>query len=215
MNYTLHYERLINRAPNEKPLDIYTEGHHIIPRCMGGTDEDGIVYLTPEEHYVAHQLLIKIHPNHYGLVYAAGMMCVDKSGHRINNKCFGWLKRRLSESRKGNKHSEESKRKMSNAKRGRKCPPRSEEYRRKMSDAQKRIGNRPPSGKGITGRKFTEEHKRKLSELKKGIVRSEETKRKISEAAKGNKGRVGQKLTEEHKRKISEAAKKRRNIVTA
>jgi hypothetical protein len=50
MDYTCHYNKLIERAPKIKPLNYYTEGHHIKPRCMGGTNADGIAYLTPEEH---------------------------------------------------------------------------------------------------------------------------------------------------------------------
>ena len=94
MNYIAHYERLIERAPKEKPLDLYTEGHHIIPRCMGGADIiENIVFLTPEEHYVAHQLLVKIHPNNPNLVYAV----VKMSGSRFsNNKLYGWVKKKLS-----------------------------------------------------------------------------------------------------------------------
>jgi len=51
--------------------------------------------------------------------------------------------------------SEETRRKMSVARKGRKLPPRSEETRRRISEANK-------------GRIFSEEHKRKLLEAKKG-----------------------------------------------
>jgi len=40
---------------------------------------------------VAHQLLIKIYPEHRGLVHAAVMMCVGRT-----NKLYGWLRRRMS-----------------------------------------------------------------------------------------------------------------------
>lgn len=65
---------------------------------MGGTDDPvNIVELTPEEHYVAHQLLVKIYPNNKGLIWAAILM----TGHptvkeRTNNKIYGWLKRKWS-----------------------------------------------------------------------------------------------------------------------
>jgi len=95
MNYKKHYDILIERARNRN-LDSYTENHHIIPRCMGGTDDpENLVRLTPEEHYVAHQLLVKIY-NNYSLVHAAVMMA-STSKHLIgrNNKLYGWLRRRL------------------------------------------------------------------------------------------------------------------------
>lgn len=42
----------------------YTEKHHIIPRCLGGSDEqENIVKLTAREHYIAHLLLTKMFPN--------------------------------------------------------------------------------------------------------------------------------------------------------
>lgn len=62
--------------------------HHIIPKCIGGTnDRNNIVALTPEEHYVAHQLLVKIHPTNDKLIFAAHRMGTS------NNKLYGWLRR--------------------------------------------------------------------------------------------------------------------------
>jgi len=70
-------------------------------------------------------------------------------------------------------HSEESKRKMSEAMKGENSPnygkSLSEETRRKMSEARKN-----PS----------EETRRKMSEVQRGRTHSEETKRKISETLK-------------------------------
>lgn len=41
--------------------ECYCESHHILPRSMGGSDDEGnLVNLTPREHYVAHRLLTKI-----------------------------------------------------------------------------------------------------------------------------------------------------------
>ena len=94
--------------------------------------------------------------------------------------------------------SEETKRKMSEAKRGKSHP---EEVKRKMSEAQKRRKRSP----------MTEETKRKISEAKKGKSTwnkgkslSEETKRKMSKVRKGKPGR---KQSEETKRRISETLK--------
>jgi hypothetical protein len=100
MNYLIIYNNLINRAiARDKPL-LYTENHHIVPRCMGGKDNiPNLVRLTPEEHYVAHQLLVKIYPDNHLLIYAATMMCVQGTSHnkhRSGNKLYGWLRRRLS-----------------------------------------------------------------------------------------------------------------------
>lgn len=93
MDYKKHYDSLITRAQH-RIIASYTENHHIIPRCMGGSDDsNNLVRLTPEEHYVAHQLLIKIHPENMALINAAIMM-IPK---RPSNKLYGWLKRRFVE----------------------------------------------------------------------------------------------------------------------
>lgn len=93
MNYHKIYESLVERGRIRK-LECYTESHHIIPRCMGGSDDkENLVDLTPEEHYLAHQLLVKMHPNNHALVKAASMMIPN----RPSNKMYGWLKRRFSE----------------------------------------------------------------------------------------------------------------------
>lgn len=52
MDYQKHYNRLINRA-RFRLLEGYTEKHHIVPKCMHGTDDaNNIVILLPEEHVV-------------------------------------------------------------------------------------------------------------------------------------------------------------------
>jgi hypothetical protein len=96
MNYKKIYDQLILRGQT-RTLNEYSERHHIIPRCMGGTDEpENLVRLTPEEHYVAHQLLVKIHPNNHDLVRAATFMTTHSTDARVNNKLFGWLRRKSS-----------------------------------------------------------------------------------------------------------------------
>ena len=94
MNYIKHYDILVSRAKNRN-LDVYTEKHHIIPKCIGGTDDlTNIVELTPEEHYVAHQLLIKMYPDNRKLIHAAVMMTVDNlTNRRRTNKLYGWLRK--------------------------------------------------------------------------------------------------------------------------
>ena len=106
MDYHKIYNSLILRAKN-RSLEIYTESHHVVPRCMGGSDHpDNLVDLTPEEHYVAHQLLVKIYPSEKKLIKAAQMMIPN----RPTNKLYGWLRRRFSEvqseSQKGSGNSQ-------------------------------------------------------------------------------------------------------------
>lgn len=120
MNYRRHYNALINRA-RTRVLSEYVETHHIIPRCMGGPDEkSNLVDLLPEEHFVAHQLLVKLYPEVPKLVYALARL--SAGGSKGNNKLYGWIRRRISKERsiamKGHtiwvdrKHTDESKLKI-------------------------------------------------------------------------------------------------------
>lgn len=95
MDYTWHYQNLITRAKKRTKPEI-TERHHIIPRSIGGSNEkENLVYLTPEEHFVAHQLLVKVYPEHsFQLTYALNMMTVDSPTTPRSNKRYGWIKRR-------------------------------------------------------------------------------------------------------------------------
>jgi hypothetical protein len=94
MNYKKHYELLISRGKN-RVLEGYVEKHHIVPQCMGGGDErENLVQLTPEEHYVAHQLLLKMYPNIWGLSHATQLMTTHHTDSRTTNKLFGWIRRR-------------------------------------------------------------------------------------------------------------------------
>lgn len=97
MNYQRIYNQLIERA-KIRVLECYTEMHHIIPKCVGGSDNsNNLVALTPEEHFLAHQLLLKIYPHNDKLVYACARMTQHNTNFRINNKMYGWLKRKKSE----------------------------------------------------------------------------------------------------------------------
>ncbi|APC25574.1 GIY-YIG catalytic domain-containing endonuclease [Only Syngen Nebraska virus 5] len=106
-------------------------------------------------------------------------------------------KKKMSESRSGEKHhfygkthTEESKKKMSEVHIGKKL---SEEAKKKLSDYN-------------TGKILTEEHKKKLSEAHTGKKHTGESKKKMSEAKLGDKNYLyGKERTDETKKKIGEA----------
>jgi hypothetical protein len=233
MDYSKIYINLIERA-KIRILEGYSEKHHIVPRCMGGDNQiRNIVKLTAPEHFLAHQLLVRIYPKNAKLVFAARMMTFNTPQHKRNNKMYGWLRRKFIESQtgrvisekarenmikasKGNGSkvghvvSEETKKKISEANRGK---VRSEDAKRRMSEFRK--GKRASEE---TKRKMSEsmkkkvpgpvsdETKLKLSESHKGKTPSDETKRKMSEARKGKT------MSEKTKRKLSEIAKNRHPI---
>jgi|AntAceMinimDraft_18_1070375.scaffolds.fasta_scaffold03807_15 group I intron endonuclease len=114
------------------------------------------------------------------------------------------------------KHSEETKRKMSIAKKGKKLSEqhiknlKGKNKGKKHSLEQNIIHNKKISGKNnfMYGKKHSEETKRKMSESNKGQKRSEETKKRLSESHKGKiTWMKGKKHTEETKKKMSESHK--------
>lgn len=49
----------------------YHERHHIVPKCMGGTDDkDNLIDLFAREHFEAHRMLALENPDNEKLVYA-------------------------------------------------------------------------------------------------------------------------------------------------
>lgn len=190
VNYSKIYSDLIESAklrPDVPLLNGYLEKHHIIPQSMGGSDnKDNIVSLTAREHFIAHWLLWKIHRNEK-MAYAFKMMCV--SGNHMNRyyNSRGYLAARtaFSRKRKGFQFSLESRKKMSDSQKKTKRPslkgkPLSIEHRRKLSEAKK----------GKKGRVVSEETRRKLSEAKrgkKGHSLSKENLRKMIEAKRAKK----------------------------
>ena len=58
--YTKWYYRIIDNALLRATKQ--DEIHHIIPRCLGGSDvNNNLVHLTYREHYIVHALLCKMH----------------------------------------------------------------------------------------------------------------------------------------------------------
>lgn len=62
MDYQKIYRLIVDRAKNRK-IDGYVEKHHVIPRCLGGSNEkENIVGLSAREHFLCHCLLVKMYP---------------------------------------------------------------------------------------------------------------------------------------------------------
>jgi hypothetical protein len=130
MDYHRIYSQLVSRARN-RVLEGYKERHHVVPRCLGGSNEaSNLVNLTGPEHAVAHLLLVKMYPGNLKLVFAANIMLVNANGIRYpmsRNKQYGWLKEKAAKAmgdvRRGAKNSEESKRKTSAKMKDRKKTP--------------------------------------------------------------------------------------------
>lgn len=173
MDYKRIYNNIIIRG-KDRVLFGYKELHHILPKCLGGLDNDeNLVYLTPEEHYVCHQLLIKIYPDNDKLVYAANMMCI---GPNRNNKLYGWIRRKLTEPK-----SEETKEKM----RKPKPPGFGEKVSKRLRGVPKhyQVWNKGVKGQGA-GIPKSPEHRAKISAANKG------KKKNYTSVPKGHKWEV-------------------------
>ena len=74
MNYSRIYNTIVDRAVSQKRTKgvcTYYERHHIIPRCLGGTNcSSNLVLLTAKEHRIAHACLHLLNPTHPGLALA-------------------------------------------------------------------------------------------------------------------------------------------------
>ncbi len=155
---------------------------------MGGTDDSSnLVKLTPEEHYVAHQLLTKIHPGHHGLLHATMMMCVG----RPSNKLYGWLKRQyrvIAKQRTGSKNGSYGKRWYHN-------PSTLENGKFSIAPNGWTLGRVPSKNTtcetcnqdtGSKTRRFCNEHRPKpLSPTERGFKRTTEMNRHMSSLYKG------------------------------
>lgn len=62
----LAYDALIeeSRMMNlQKTKEVYTEVHHVLPRCMGGTNnKENLVRMLARKHFEAHLYLVKMFP---------------------------------------------------------------------------------------------------------------------------------------------------------
>ena len=183
MNYKKIYDNIINKAKSEnrvKYKGFYYERHHIIPKCLGGSNlKENLVLLTPKEHYICHKLLVEIHPNSKFLWYAVHRMTFSKSSthkrdYRISSKEYERLKIKnaelLSEKMKNYSVSQKTREKISKAGKGRK------------------VWN-----KGVKNC-HSEEVLNKIRNTHIGTHKSQECKDKISKANSGDKnGRYGKK----------------------
>ena len=67
------YISLMEEARDRIPPKGYTERHHIVPRSWW--DNDYLVVLTAEEHFIAHYYLTNAFPEDDSMAYALWAMC--------------------------------------------------------------------------------------------------------------------------------------------
>ena len=166
MNYQKVYDQIIQRSKSrgldKKKLEGYFEKHHIIPKCMGGLNQnDNYALLTAREHYLAHWLLWK----------------TDKSNHKLL-LAYDYITR---PNKKFQSRTKITARQYSFIKESYSLVNFSDEHRKKMCLAK--IG-KPSLRKGFT---MSEDQKNKLRKTNLGKTYSIETKLKHSLAMTGFK----------------------------
>lgn len=98
MNYKSIYDSIITKSKGRWKITHIHENHHILPKCMGGTDDkDNIAILTAREHYICHWLLVKIYPSNNSLFYAFNMMTVRNDLQSRSGKRYEYHRRMLAE----------------------------------------------------------------------------------------------------------------------
>lgn len=162
MDYHLPYFRLIERAKTRQTPEEYTERHHVIPKCVGGTDDaSNIVVLTAREHIHAHLLLVKMYPRSRKLKMALSAMLMNPNGERTTVRRHALLRELSRQARVGFVYSDESK--------------------KRMSESAKARGMNPDTiAKAIesnTGKQLSSEHRSKISQSMTGRKRGPYKKR--------------------------------------
>ena len=200
MNYQRIYDQLINKARSKnrkkyKRSDsryIYYENHHIIPKCIGGiNDKENLILLTAPEHYVAHQLLVKIYPKEYKLIFALRILCTNKHGNQVrNNKEYEWIRKahaKISSTTQKGKPSD--KKGKPSPLRGRKQSQDVIEHRARKNTGQKRNENTKLkislSHANRSAEKEEERiNKQRITKANKSAEEKEEISKKISSGKK-------------------------------
>jgi rubrerythrin len=199
MNYQKIYDSIIEKARSEDRVKVkkdnanyvYYERHHIIPKCLGGGDEEeNLVLLTAREHFICHKLLTYIFPNKRKIATAFHYMIFGKGHYNVSNRDYSYARELIS------------------------LIPMSEETRKKIGEAIKKIKRKPVSDRTKellriinTGKTHTEETKKKMSSLRKGKEKSKLHKQRIGLS------HIGIKPDKESLRKNSESNKNSKKYI--
>lgn len=151
--YSTCYYRIVSRAHSDHrkklhrsdPNYSYFEQHHIVPKCMGGTDDTiNLVLLTAREHFICHLLLTKMchsSRNHQKMLFALNRLQMSGAHHlRYNSRLYQYHKPKVIEAlgklRRGIPHSNQTKEAISNALVGRPNPGTSEKLKGRKQEPE-------------------------------------------------------------------------------
>lgn len=235
------YEEFINNILNTRGRfscgEEYHERHHIVPKCMGGSnDTENLIDLFAREHFEAHRLLALENPDNEGLAFAWGCMAWrhNERNDKVNISpeeyeeakiAVAEAARKIAKERLmypennpmyGKHHSDETKEKIRKMSKGRPSPNKGknlpEDQKKRLSDLAKTRKHSEETKRKISEankkRTVSADTRKKLSDSRKGKKLSEETKIKISKAKQGTTAHnKGKPMSEEQKKKLSESKK--------
>jgi|GEM_PF-5799655 len=208
MNYYKIYNQICQRAKSEleqrklhKKNGGYYEGHHIIPKCLGGKgkssnwNDENIIPLTAGEHFLCHLLLCEIYPRNKKIKYISWAMSNKRRKksiveYKVSSRVYERLKIEFCKS-----NSKIHKNKKI-----------SDDIKNKIRESLK--GNIPWNF-GIKTKSLSEEHKIKISINNKGKHYMDKKSRKtLSDNRKGEKNPMyGKTTSKDVKLKLSNALK--------
>ena len=196
--YEKWYNQITTRGQT-RVTDQRTESHHIIPKCLGGSDDAGnLTNVTLREHFICHWLLTKIHQgkHRHQLLKALWMMKAENQNQKryntkITSRVYATLKEEYSvlQSQRvsgennpmwGKTQSEKAKALISQKNTGKKL---TEEQIAKQIAAQTGRKRKPFNDEWRTN--MAKNHKSKQPDFN-GFL-TEETKKKIGDKIRGRK----------------------------
>lgn len=169
MNYQKVYDDIISNSQSQNRIKlkksnfdyVYYENHHILPKCLGGSNnKENLVLLTAREHFVCHKLLTYIYKGNRKITCAFHKMTYSNTNRCIkSSRDYTYARELLS------------------------LIPISEETCRKISKALKGKQTGKPSP--MKGKHHSNESKEKSRQSHLGKKHSEETIRLYREQRRG------------------------------
>ena len=170
------YEEFINHIIQTRGRfacgDEYHETHHIIPKCMNGTDDkDNLIDLFAREHFEAHRLLALENPENKKLIHAWWLMSTtlnaNKRRVKITPEEYEEAKKIVSKTMSGENNP------MYGKPSPRRCVHLSEEQKQHLRDIN--TGNLNPK----YGTHLSEETKEKIRSAHMGQTVTDEAKKNM------------------------------------
>lgn len=178
LTYNAFIENILNTRGRFACGDEYHERHHIIPKCMGGANnEENLIDLFAREHFIAHKLLAQENLDNNALIYA--WWCMINASNSNKRDCeitaeeYEYARKHYSAVKSiemmgvkhpmfGKHHSEETRKKMSDAALGEK----NHNFGKQMPDDVRAKISESLSGENSYwyGRHHTDESKKKMRE---------------------------------------------------